>query len=118
MRELLAARDRGDGAAGLAFDVYVHRLRQGIAAMAASLGGLDLLVFTGGVGERASPVRAATVDGLAFLGLGVDQAANAAATADANISAAGAPVPTVVVTAREDLEIARQVRGLLGGPGE
>lgn len=114
MRHVLAARAGGDADAALGFDVYVHRLRQGIASMAASMGGLDLLVFTGGVGEHAAPVRADAAEGLAFLGVEVDRSANEMASKDADISAAGAAVRTVVVTAREDLEIARQVRGLLG----
>ena len=59
MRELLDRAERGDGRAGLAIDVYVHRLVAGIAAMTASLGGLDALVFTGGVGEHAPAIRQA-----------------------------------------------------------
>lgn len=116
MRDVLAARADGDADAGLGFDVYVHRLRQGIASMTASTGGLDLLVFTGGVGEHAAAVRAAAAEGLAFLGVKVDHRVNDTASGDADISAAGAAVRTVVVTSREDLEIARQVRALLGRP--
>jgi acetate kinase len=111
MRALLA---REDAEAGLALDVYVHRLRAGIAAMVAALGGLDALVFTGGVGEHAPQVRARTVAGLSFLGVALDPESNARATADAEIGAPGAPSRTLVVTAREDLEVARQVRALLG----
>jgi acetate kinase len=76
---------------GLAFDVYVHRLRAGVAAMAAAMNGLDALVFTGGVGENSSEVRAAALEGLRFLG----------------------EFETLVIPAREDLEIARQVRETL-----
>lgn len=101
------------GANGLAFDVYVHRLRREIAAMAAALDGLDALVFTGGVGEHQPAVRAAAAAGLGFLGVALDEDANRATTADGEIGAAGAPVRAVVVTAREDLEISRQVRDLL-----
>ncbi|QGG96284.1 acetate/propionate family kinase [Actinomarinicola tropica] len=118
MRKVLAARDGGDPGAVLGFDVYVHRLRQGIAAMAASMGGLDLLVFTGGVGEHAAPVRADTAEGLGFLGVNVDRRANETASSDTDISPAGAAVRTVVITSREDLEITRQVRGLLGWSAE
>ena len=100
---------------GLPLDVYVHRLRAGIAAMAASLGGLDTLVFTGGVGEGSAEVRERAVAGLAFLGAALDPAANAAASGDADISAAGAGVRTWVLAAREDLEVARQVRAVLAG---
>ena len=106
MREVVA---RG----GLALDVYLHRLRAGIAAMAASLGGVDALVFTGGVGEHAPAVRSLAVSGLEFLGVRLDEERNAAASADADVSAAGASAATWVVEAREDLEIARQTRALL-----
>jgi acetate kinase len=113
MRDVLAARSRGDDGAALAFDVYVFRLRQEIAAMAAAMGGLDGLAFTGGVGEHAAPVRAAAADGLAFLGIVLDAEANERTTGDAEISARDAAVRAFVVTAREDVEIARQVRSVL-----
>jgi len=113
MREVLAAAGRGEPRAVLAIDVYVHRLRAGVAAMAAALGGLDALVFTGRVGERAPEVRSRTVAGLGFLGVALDEAANAAAGGDAEIGAAGTPARTLVVESREDLEIARGVRSAL-----
>jgi acetate kinase len=99
--------------AQLALDVYTHRLRGGIAAMAAALGGLDLLVFTGGVGEHSAAIRERAAAGLAFLGVELDRERNDAADGDVEISADGAPTRTFVVTAREDLEIARQVRSAL-----
>jgi acetate kinase len=104
--------ERDDDAARLALDVYVHRLRGAIAAMASALNGVDALVFTGGVGEHAAAIRAAAADGLGFLGVRVDDQRNGAARADADITGASAAVATVVVTAREDREIARQVRAL------
>jgi acetate kinase len=113
MREVLARGEQGDADARLALAVYVHRLRAGIAAMAAALGGLDALVFTGGVGERAAPVRAAAAEGLGFLGIVLDRPANAVADGDADIGSWGSGVRTLVVRAREDLEIAREVRDVL-----
>ena len=104
--------ERDDDDARLALAVYVHRLRAAIAAMASALNGVDALVFTGGVGENQAPVRAAAADGLGFLGVRIDEQLNAAARADADITGAAAAVATVVVTAREDREIARQVRAL------
>jgi acetate kinase len=109
MREIL---ERDDEASRLAVDTYLHRLRASVAAMAAAMGGLDALVFTGGVGEHAHAVRAAAATGLEFLGIALDGPANAAARDDADIGAAAAAVRAFVVTAREDLEIARQVREL------
>jgi acetate kinase len=112
-RAIESAIRSGDDAAQLAVDVYVHRLRREIAAMVAALDGLDVLVFTGGAGEHATNVRGAACAGLGFLGVELDAARNEATTTDGDISAAGAAVRTIVVTAREDLEIARQVRTLL-----
>jgi acetate kinase len=113
MRDVLSARAGGDDAAIAAFDVYIHRLRRELAGMAAALGGVDIVAFTGGVGERSPDVRAAAVAGLGFLGLATDPERNAATTADGDITGAGATARTVVVAAREDLEIAEQVQALL-----
>jgi len=113
MREVLAAADQGDQDARLALGVYLHRLRAEIAAMAAAMNGLDALAFTGGIGEHAPAVRAAAADGLGFLGVALDADANTAARGDADISAPGTAVRTVVITAREDVEIARQTRAVL-----
>ncbi len=113
MRELLVRADVGDRRARLALDVYLHRLRAGIAAMAAALGGLDALVFTGGVGERSATVRELAVEGLGFLGLAIDEHRNRTASGDEDVSAARASAATLVLAAREDREIARQVRAVL-----
>jgi len=112
MREVLKRAGAGDARAQLAFEVYLHRLRAGIASMAAALGGLDVLAFTGGVGEHNSEVRAAAASRLAFLGVGIDPARNEAVDGDGDISSARAGVRTVVIRAREDLEIAHQVRSV------
>jgi acetate kinase len=116
MREVLARARNSDGDATLALDVYVHRLRAGIGAMAVALDGLDALVFTGGVGERAAPLRDRTAAGLSLLGIALDAERNAASSGDADIGASGASVRTLVITAREDLQIAGEVRGLLDRP--
>src|SRR5205823_995561 len=99
--------------AALALDVYVHRLAAGIAAMTASLGGLDALSFTGGVGERSAVVRAAAVASLVFLGVAIDPDRNVTAAGDAEITAVGASVRSFVIAAREDLEIARGTEATL-----
>ena len=110
MRELLGRRDDD---ARLAFEVYLHRLASSIAAMTASLGGLDAVVFTGGVGAAAAPVRRSAAVRLAHLGMRLDEQANADAEPDVDISAADAGVRTLVVRSREDLEIAAGVEHLL-----
>lgn len=115
MRAVLSAEAAGDERASLAMGVYLHRLRGAIASMAASMAGLDALVFTGGVGQRSAPVRWRAAEGLSFLGLDLDRAANEGATADQEISAPGARTRSFVIEAREDVEIARGVRQVLGG---
>ena len=75
--------------------------------------GLDVLVFTGGVGERSAPIRERAADGLGFLGIAVDAEANARATPDIEIGDPDAHVRSLVVEAREDLQIARDVRRVL-----
>jgi acetate kinase len=115
MRDVRRAADRGDPQARLAVDVHAHRLRREIAAMAAALDGLDVLVFTGGIGEHQPEVRAEAAAGLGFLGVAVDSGANAAAQPDCDISAPGAAARTLVIAAREDIEIARQSRAVLAG---
>jgi acetate kinase len=115
MREILARAAAGDPPARLALDVYLHRLRSGIAAMAASMGGLDALVFTGGVGENAPVVREQAAGSLAFLGVVVDPHRNLDGDGDREIGAESGPVGVLVLAAREDLEIARGVRQVLSG---
>ena len=114
MRALLAARDAGDARSALAIEVYLHRLRASIAAMAAAMGGLDALAFTGGVGENSPEIREGACEGMGFLGLSTDPERNEAGEGgDRVLSARAAERPTLLVHAREDLEIAAQVRAVL-----
>ena len=106
MRAVLERREHGDAEATLAFDVYMHVLRRALGAMVAVLYTVDVFVFTGGVGEHAPEVRAGC-------GMPIDDAANERTTADGEISAADAEVRTFVITAREDVEIASQVRAVV-----
>jgi len=112
-RELLAAAERGDEKPALAIAVYLHRLRASIAAMAASMGGLDALAFTGGVAEGSAAIRAGACDGLEFMGLLIDAERNGDDEAgDRVISESDADRPVLLIHAREDLEIAAQVRSI------
>jgi acetate kinase len=113
MRVILEREAAGDAEAALALEVYLHRLRGSIARMTASLGGLDALVFTGGVGENGAEVRRRTAEGLAYLGVVLDDALNAAGPDDREIGVRGAAVKTLVIAAREDLEIAHQTRSVV-----
>lgn len=99
-----------DQAAVLALDVYVHRLVRELGGMVAALGGVDGIVFTGGVGERSAEVRSRAMAALPHLGVRLDPDRNADAHGDAVISATDSRVAVAVVEAREDIEIAREVR--------
>jgi acetate kinase len=114
MRRVLEAARQGHAGARLALDVYAHRLRQTIGAFAATLGGLDALVFTAGVGEHSPDVRAAACRGLEFLGVELDAATNAGCRPDADIAAAAARVRVLVIATREDLTVVRETVRVLG----
>jgi acetate kinase len=114
MREILTAIDRGDTRARLAFDMYVHRLCREVGGMVASLGGLDALLFTAGVGENCPPLREAVCERLAFLGVKMDGAKNAATPQDAVISLSDSAVRVLVVHTDEDGEIARECVRVIG----
>src|SRR5437588_1007512 len=107
MRQIVAAMKDGHPRATLAFEIFVHRLQSGIGAMTAVLGGMDALVFTAGIGENSPEVRAAACANFGFLGLKLDGAKNAQASADQDISLSDSTVRVLVVHAQEDWAIAR-----------
>ncbi len=113
MRDVLHAADAGDDRAALAYRVWCHRLRAAVAGMAAAMNGLDVLVFTGGIGEHSRRARTDACAGLTFLGVRLDPDANEATAGDGRIGAKTADVETLVVTAREDRQIAGEVRTTL-----
>jgi acetate kinase len=118
MREVLSRAAAGDARAVLGRDVYLHRLRGSIAAMAAATGGVDVLVFTGGVGENSPEIRSRAAGGLGFLGVAIDETRNTLDKADRGgedweITAPAARVRTFVIAAREDRQIAAEVRSVL-----
>jgi acetate kinase len=116
MREVLARAADGDARCELAREVYLHRLRGYVASMAAAMGGLDALVFTGGVGENSPEIRWRAMEGLGFLGIRPDASRNGTGTGDREIGSPDARVRSLVISAREDLEIARQVRSVFADP--
>jgi len=110
MREVLARCRRGpeQDRAQLAVEVFVHRLVLGVGAMAAAAGGMDALVFTGGIGENSAPIRAAAAARLGHLGVHVDEERNTTpATSDRDIAEASAPCRVYVVPAREEVQMVR-----------
>jgi acetate kinase len=109
LRDVGQARSQGDADAGLAIDVYCHRIRKYVGAYYAVLGRVDAIVFTAGVGENAADVRALSLQGLERLGIVVDEQRNRSAErAERFISPDGCDVPVLVVPTDEELEIAEQ----------
>ncbi|MCE5302141.1 MAG: acetate kinase [Planctomycetaceae bacterium] len=112
MREVLAASAENPDAQ-LAIDVYVHRIRQTIGSMAASLGGIDAMVFTAGVGENSPAIRRRVCENMEFLGLELDQEANESCRPDADIASPTSPARILVIGTHEDLTIVRETHRLL-----
>ncbi|GBF72815.1 acetate kinase [Paenibacillus sp. 598K] len=108
MREIVEAMEEGDKNAKLAFDMYTYRLRKYIGAYAAAMNGLDVLVFTAGVGENSTHVRAAACQGLTFLGLELDEERNKVRSRQTRrISTDASRITVLVVPTNEELLIAR-----------
>ena len=114
MRDVLTEASAGNRRAQLARDMFVHRLVTTIGGMVALLNGLDALVFTAGIGERSPEIRQLTSDALSYLGLLIDPAANRQGALDSNIASSDSAVQVLVIAAREDLAVLRQVRRVLG----
>ncbi len=108
MRQIGEAITQGNERAQLALDIYIHRLRAGIAAMLASLGGLDALIFTAGVGENSAVVRAAACEAFGFMGLKLDGEKNQQSSVDEDIAAVDSAARVLVIHTQEDWEIARE----------
>jgi len=116
MRKIEAASDSGNLRAQLAFDVYIHRLLRELGAMLAVLGGVDAIIFTGGVGENSVPLRERVCANLGFLGLKLEAAKNARPSADQDIAASDSRVRVLVIRAQEQWEIASECH-LFAGKG-
>jgi len=113
MRQVLSARQDNPNAR-LAIDVYVHRIKQTVGAMAATLGGVDALVFTAGVGEHAAEIRKRVCENLNYLGLEIDRTANETCKPDADVAKPPSAARILVIATREDLTIMRETRQLVG----
>ncbi len=114
MRDIATAITQGHERAQLAFDMYVHRLRSGIGAMIATLGGVDALVFTAGVGEHSAQLRAAVCQRFAFLGLTIASDKNESSPIDEDISRPESTVRVLVIQAQEDWAVARECHKFTG----
>ena len=113
VRELEKAEDSGNERAALALSVYVHRIAAAVASMATSLGGLDAIVFTAGVGENSARIRSRVCERLSFLGVEIDSERNAEAEPDTDVATDSSAVRVLVIRAREALMVARAVRQVL-----
>ena len=109
MRQVLAAAKDGNAQAQLALAIYTHRVRQAVGALAVTVGGIDALVFTAGVGENAAEIRASVCAGLDFLGLELDREANAACRPDADVASGRSRGRILVIAAREDVTMLHEV---------
>jgi acetate kinase len=110
LRQVEAAAQSGNDRARLALDVYARSVRSTIGSLAVTLGGVDALVFTAGVGENSATLRAAVCDGLQCLGIQLDHERNSACQLDADIAADCSAARILVIHTREELMIAREAQ--------
>jgi acetate kinase len=115
MREIIAEMKNDDRKAKYAFDVFTYRVKKYIGAYAAAMGGVDAVVFTGGIGENSSEVRATSCENLAFLGIEIDEAKNLSKEREKNISRDGSRTAVLVVPTNEELVIALDTEGIVNG---
>ncbi|MDJ0782009.1 MAG: acetate/propionate family kinase [Desulfosarcinaceae bacterium] len=111
MRTLLASEDPR---ARLAVDLFCYRINRELGSLAAALGGVDAIVFTGGIGENAAPIRSRVCQDAAWLGVDIDAGANASARRPCHISTAASRVNVWVIPTDEERMIARHTRRILG----
>lgn len=114
-RQVKDAADKGEERARLALAIFAERVRATIGALAVTLGELDALIFTAGIGEHAADLRAAVCERLPILGLHLDPARNTACTPDADVARADSPRRILVVRTQEEQMIAREAQRVLAG---
>jgi acetate kinase len=117
VRDLEEAAEKRNARAQLALDVFTSDIRRALGAMLVELGGADVIVFTGGIGENGVKIRAAVTGGLEELGIVLDPTANTTAQGETRISAAQSRVQVWVIPTNEELIVARQTKQLLEGKG-
>lgn len=113
MRQVITLAKAGDERANLAIEIYCLRVQQAIGALSTTMGGVDAVVFTAGVGENAALIREKVIAPLAFLGLEIDPALNQACQPDCDISKANSKSKVLVLTAREELQMLHEIDSLL-----
>lgn len=113
MREVISLAQAGDERANLAIEIYCLRVQQAIGALSTTMGGVDAVIFTAGVGENAALIREKVIAPLGFLGLEIDTALNQACQADCDISRANSKSKVLVLAAREELQMLHEIDSLL-----
>jgi acetate kinase len=113
MREIEKEVEKGNGQADLALNLFCYRVRKYIGAYAAAMGGMDGVVFTGGIGENSTEVRKRSLDGLDFLGIKVDSKLNAAQSSEERFIDKGSKVRAMVIPTNEELVIGRDTLELV-----
>jgi len=108
MRDIEAGAENGDDRSALALEIFCYRVKKYIGAYAAAMGGLDSIVFTGGIGENSPRVREMCIEGLEFLGVKVDSRANRSVKGETDISASDSRVRVLVIPTNEERMIARE----------
>jgi len=113
MRDVRAERDQGNERASLALKIFKYRIKKYIGAYASVMGGVDVIVFTGGIGENVHEVREGSVEGLEFMGIGIDKELNKTIIGEqADISSKDSKVKILVIPTDEELVIARDAKRL------
>lgn len=114
LREVFEAAKAGNLRAELAIDAFAYRTKKYVGAYAAAMGGIDVLIFSGGVGEKSPEIRKHICDGLEFLGIYLDKRANHSDDVEKKISSPGAPVDILVIPTNEEIVIARDTYKIVG----
>jgi acetate kinase len=113
IRDVLRQAAAGDQNCTLAYEMFIYSVSRMIGAMVAALGGLDMLTFTGGVGERQPPLRQRIASQLDYLGVSLNRRLNEDSTGDRDIAADSSRTRVLVIKAREDLSILREIRSFI-----
>jgi acetate kinase len=113
IRDLENAAASGNADAQLALDVYVAEIRRQLGSMLVALGGLDALVFTGGIGENGANIRAAVCSGLSELGISLDEVKNRSSKGEVRLDAADSRAQIWIIPTNEELIVARQTASAL-----
>jgi acetate kinase len=116
MREVIAEMKNGDKKSRYAFDIFCYRVKKYIGAYAAAMGGLDAVVFTGGIGENSSDVRKACCEEMSFFGIAIDDAANEVRGKEFTITTADSRTKVFVIPTNEELVIALDTKAIVSKP--